>query len=137
MRADRDAFCWRSLGYGWIGLTTIAGAGAIPALVLLGIGQASTVLASTLLLGQEAPQHIRGSVFGLQSFFGAWGSSRYRPAAAPDDAEGPGSPFLLIATLNLLVLVWAWRVKRLPAAPSGAAVASTTTAAPAPPVLPP
>ena len=41
------------LGYGWVGIVdNPAAPGAIPALVLLGIGQSSTVLASTLLLGQ-------------------------------------------------------------------------------------
>ncbi len=109
------AFGFAALGYGWVGLTDdLLAPSAIPALLLLGIGQSSTILASTVIMGQEARADIRGSVFGVQSFCGGLGILAISAIGGRlYDAQGPGSPFLLIAVLNLLVLVWAWRVKRL------------------------
>ena len=125
------AFGFATLGYGWVGLTAdVLAPAAIPALVLLGIGQSSTILASTVLMGQEARPEIRGSVFGVQSFCGGLGILAISAVGGwLYDAEGPGSPFVLIAALNLLVLLWALWVGRgavrirppvpsLPAAPA-------------------
>jgi MFS family permease len=125
------AFGFAAVGYGWVGLTDdILAPAAIPALVLLGVGQSGTILASTVLMGQEARADIRGSVFGVQSFCGGLGILAISAIGGRlYDAEGPGSPFLLIAVLNLLVLVWSLWVKRLPVAPGAAA--ATATAAPA------
>lgn len=113
------AFGCAALGYGWVGLTEDPLAlSAVPALMLLGIGQSSTILASTVIMGQEARADIRGSVFGVQSFCGGLGILAISLGGGHlYDAEGPGSPFLLIAALNLLVLGWAWRVRRLAPAP--------------------
>jgi len=102
------AFVLAVVGYGWLGMvddpTTPA---AIPALVLLGIGQASTVLASTLLLGQEAPSHIRGSVFGMQSFCGALGILAISAGGGRlFDTVGPHAPFLAMAVANGAVMAW-------------------------------
>ncbi|MFO1206375.1 MAG: MFS transporter [Burkholderiales bacterium] len=108
------AFGCAALGYGWVGLTAdVLAPSAIPALVLLGVGQSSTILASTVIMGQEARADIRGSVFGVQSFCGGLGILAISAIGGRlYDAEGPGSPFLLLAVLNLLVLGWAWWVKR-------------------------
>jgi MFS family permease len=113
------AFGCAALGYGWVGLTAdLLAPSAIPALVLLGVGQSSTILASTVIMGQEARADIRGSVFGVQSFCGGLGILAISAIGGRlYDAEGPGSPFLLIAVLNLLVLGWAWWVKRQTATP--------------------
>lgn len=96
-------------GYAWIGLTQqIAAPGAIPALVMLGIGQSSTILASSVLLAQEAPPESRGAVFGLQSFVGGIGILAISAVGGVAfDELGPQSPFLLMATVNLLIVVWA------------------------------
>ena len=109
------------LGYGWVGLVdNPAAPEAIPALVLLGIGQSSTVLASTLLLGQEAPRHLRGSVFGLQSFFGGLGILAISAGGGwLFDAIGPAAPFGAMAVANGIVLLWGlalWSIERRQAA---------------------
>jgi MFS family permease len=112
-------FVLATMGYGWIGMVDnpLAGA-AMPALIALGVGQASAILSSTLILGQEAPVHLRGSVFGVQSFVGgvgilvvSWVGGRVY------DAFGGQSPFLLMCVLNAIVVVWGvavWRGSRAP-----------------------
>jgi MFS family permease len=97
------------IGYGWVGTLADPGSvAAVPALVMLGVGQASTALASTVLLGQEAPAHIRGSVFGLQSFCGALGILAISAGGGRlFDAVGPWSPFMVMAVANGVVAGWA------------------------------
>jgi MFS family permease len=109
------AFLIAMVGYGWVGMVDDPGViGAMPALVLLGTGQASATLASTLLLGQEAPQHARGSVFGLQSFCGALGILAISAAGGPlFDLIGPHAPFVAMACCNGIVLLWAITVRGL------------------------
>ena len=105
------------LGYGWVGMIKDpTSPQAIPALILLGIGQSSTVLASTLLLGQEAPPHLRGSVFGLQSLCGALGILAISAGGGwLFDAIGPAAPFGAMAVANGAVLLWGlalWSAER-------------------------
>lgn len=103
------------LGYGWVALLDDpASRAAIPALVLLGVGQSSTVLSSTLLLGQEAPAHIRGSVFGLQSFFGALGILAISAGGGRlYDDIGPHAPFAAMAAANGAILLWGIALRTL------------------------
>ncbi len=96
-------------GYGWMGFTpdptqTAAfGAGA-----LLGIGQASGILASQVLIGQEAPGPIRGAVIGMVGFFGALGILAISSAGGyAFDQWRPGGPFIIMAAANVLLLVFA------------------------------
>jgi MFS family permease len=118
-------FLLGAVGYGWVGLIdNPSAATSIPALVLLGIGQSSTVLASTLLLGQEAPAQIRGSVFGLQSFCGALGILAISAGGGRlFDAVGPHAPFAAMAVANGVIMVWAMYVRRVERRPPQNAVA--------------
>jgi MFS family permease len=102
-----------ALGYGWIGsIDDPAATTAIPALILLGVGQSSAVLASTLLLGQEAPTPIRGSVFGVQSFCGALGILAISAGGGRlFDAVGPWAPFAVMGVVNGVVCLWAIAVR--------------------------
>jgi MFS family permease len=106
-------FLLAGAGYGWVGLIEDPTAAAsIPALVLLGIGQSSTVLASTLLLGQEAPAHLRGSVFGMQSFCGALGILVISAGGGwLFDNVGPHAPFAAMAVANATVFAWGLAVR--------------------------
>jgi MFS family permease len=100
-------------GYGWMGLTpdptttAALGAGA-----LLGIGQASGILASQVLIAQEAPGPIRGAVIGMVGFFGALGILAISKIGgiAFDDWR-PGAPFIIMAAANVLLLVFAFWVR--------------------------
>ncbi len=103
------------LGYGWVGMIDDPTAAAsIPAMVLLGVGQTSAVLSCTLLLGQEAPPHIRGSVFGLQGICGALGILAISVGGGRlFDTVGPHAPFATMAVVNGMILLWAVAVRGL------------------------
>jgi MFS family permease len=108
-------FLLAAAGYGWIGsVGDPAATAAIPALILLGVGQSSAVLSATLLLGQEAPPHIRGSVFGVQSFCGALGILVISVVGGRlFDAVGPWAPFTVMGVVNGIVCLWAIAVRSL------------------------
>ncbi|NND54509.1 MAG: MFS transporter [Gammaproteobacteria bacterium] len=102
------AFAVAAAGYGWLGTSTdvLSIGGMIPALVLAGFGQSSVAMAITVLLAQQCPPDIRGSVFGVQSFFGAvgilaisWGGGQLF------DLVSPGAPFIAVACANALVFL--------------------------------
>ncbi|MGE3666434.1 MAG: MFS transporter [Steroidobacteraceae bacterium] len=103
------AFAIALAGYCWVGMQEdIVRPAAIPALMLLGMGQVSTILAATILLGQETRPESRGAVFGLQAFFGglgilaiSWVGGRLY------DQIGPSAPFTLVGVANGVVAVWA------------------------------
>ncbi|MDP6437455.1 MAG: MFS transporter [Gammaproteobacteria bacterium] len=100
------AFALATIGYGWLGtLDDILSLQlAIPALILVGIGQSSTALACIVLLGQESPSDLRGSVFGLQSFCGALGILAISSGGGYlFDLVGPGMPFIAVAIANGVV----------------------------------
>ena len=68
----------------------------------------------TVLLAEVCPPKIRGSVFGVQSFFGAlgilaisWGGGQLF------DLVGPTTPILAIALANALVFVYALTVRSI------------------------
>lgn len=117
-------------GYAWIGLTSqIVAPSAIPALVMLGIGQSSTILASSVLLGQEAPAESRGAVFGVQSFVGGIGILAISAVGGVAfDGLGPQSPFLLMAAVNLLIVLWAMGLKLAERSQGAAAIAAGAVA---------
>jgi MFS family permease len=102
------AFTLAAIGYGWLGMSgdVLSFAGMIPALIMAGIGQSSTAMSITVLLGEACPEDIRGSVFGVQSFFGAvgilaisWGGGQLF------DLVEPGAPFIAVAVANALVFL--------------------------------
>ena len=102
------AFILAGIGYGWLGMSTdvLTLSGMVPALIMAGIGQSSTAMSITVLLAQEAPADIRGSIFGVQSFFGAigilaiaWGGGQLF------DLVSPGAPFIAVAIANSLVFI--------------------------------
>ena len=104
-------------GYGWMGLTPdpVANAATFGAAALLGIGQASGILASQVLIGQEAPGPIRGAVIGMVGFFGACGILLIsKLGGIAFDAWRPGAPFIIMALANAILLVFAVYVRRVP-----------------------
>jgi len=76
------------------------------ACIFLGIGEISTVLTGTALIGQEAPIENRGAVMGMFTLFGGigilvatfFGGKLF-------DAIGPSTPFTMMAFINAFVFV--------------------------------
>jgi MFS family permease len=107
-------------GYGWMGFTPdpAMGAAAFGAAALLGIGQASGILASQVLIAQEAPGAIRGAVIGMVGFFGALGILAIsKIGGIAFDAWRPGAPFIIMAGANVVLLVYAIWVRAQPRTP--------------------
>jgi len=103
------------IGYGWIGFTPdpAAGTAVFAAAVMLGMGQASGILASQVLIAQEAPREIRGAVIGMVGFFGALGIMLISKIGGfYFDAWRPGAPFIIMAAANVLLLIFALKVGR-------------------------
>ncbi|MEZ5564640.1 MAG: MFS transporter [Gammaproteobacteria bacterium] len=102
-------FLLAAIGYGWVAsLDDILAPAAIPALLCLGIGQSSTILSSSVLLAQEAEADIRGSVFGLQTLFGAVGILALSAGGGVlFDKLGPHAPVVAISAANGLVFLLA------------------------------
>ncbi len=97
-------------GYGWMGFTPdpAMGGAAFGAAAMLGIGQASGILASQVLIAQEAPSAIRGAVIGMVGFFGALGILAISKIGGYTfDEWRPGSPFIIMAGANVLLLAFA------------------------------
>ncbi len=107
-------------GYGWMGFTPdpAMGAAAFGAAALLGIGQASGILASQVLIAQEAPGAIRGAVIGMVGFFGALGILAIsKIGGIAFDVWRPGAPFIIMAGANVVLLVYAIWVRAQPRTP--------------------
>lgn len=105
------------VGYGWMGFTPdpAIGGAAFGAAALLGIGQASGILASQVLIAQEAPEAIRGAVIGMVGFFGALGILAIsKVGGLAFDEWRPGAPFIIMAGANVLLLFYAVWVRTQP-----------------------
>ncbi len=109
------AFGIAAVGYGWIGITDdflSVGLHNLPALILLGMGLSGAILGSTLLLGQEAPAELRGSIFGLQAFCGAVGILVISAGGGwLFDNIGPHAPFIAMAIANGGIFLWSTLVR--------------------------
>jgi MFS family permease len=101
------AFALATTGYGWVSVQTdILSMSSLPALICLGMGQSSAILAATVLLGQEAPANIRGSAFGMQSLFGSVGILLISVIGGRlYDSVGPHAPFYAITVANGIVFL--------------------------------
>jgi MFS family permease len=83
-----------------------------PALVLLGIGVISPVLASQALLGQETRPELRGAVNGIFTATGAAGILMISLSGGFLFDVWKQYPFLLVAILNILLLLAAFVLNR-------------------------
>ena len=82
--------------------------GAIPLLILLGIGQISTFAGATTLISQEAPAEARASVIGMFNIFGAAGIlvTTFIGGRLFDSIR-PAAPFAFIGLFTAVVFVLA------------------------------
>jgi len=75
--------------------------------VLLGLGQVCAIIASQTVLGQEAPQDVRGAVFGLAGIFASCGIL-FTTAVGGFlyDIVGKGAPFFVIGIVNVSIMIF-------------------------------
>ncbi|MBM4229420.1 MAG: MFS transporter [Gammaproteobacteria bacterium] len=75
--------------------------------ILLGMGQICAIIASQTVLGQEAPQDVRGAVFGLAGIFASCGIL-FTTAVGGwlYDVVSKGMPFFLIGTVNVCIMLF-------------------------------
>ena len=111
-RVDRlTAVCIAMLiaacGYTLVGLSSSpVGLAFIPAALLLGCGEIGAILSGQALVGQEAPEAIRGSVIGLFMLVGGIGLLTIGVIGGwLFDAWIPGGVFFLVACGNGIVFV--------------------------------
>jgi MFS family permease len=103
-----------AVAYIWVGFSPSPIVAAfIPAAVLLGIGEFSAIMSGAALIGQAAPEDIRGSVIGLFNFCGSFGILCITLLGGIlFDAWMPGAPFVIVGVLNLFVCIVATLVRR-------------------------
>lgn len=83
------------------------GGGMYVAAILIGIGEVGGVIASTVLIGQQAPAAIRGSVVGAFSACGAFGIlTALELGGILFDAWRPAAPFALFGAFSAAVVVF-------------------------------
>lgn len=96
--------------------------GFIPVAMLVGVGEISVIVASSALLGQEAPQTGRGPVVGLYNAVGGAGILFATLAGGyVFDHVGPTAPFTMMAGLNAALLAAGLLVQRGQRRAAGAA----------------
>ena len=113
-RIDRlTAVCLAMLvaacGYTLVGLSSSpVGPAFIPSALLLGCGEIGAILSGQALVGQEAPEKIRGSVIGLFMLVGGFGLLTIGTVGGwIFDTWMPGGIFILVAVANAIVFVTA------------------------------
>ena len=101
------AMALAALGYSMVGLTADPFAPGMNAkMMLLGAGELSCILAGQALLGQQAPRNFRGSVMGVAAFAAALGVLFSTSVGGwLFDLWRPSAPFLMIASVNALVML--------------------------------
>jgi MFS family permease len=104
-----------SVAYFWVGFSPNPIVAAfIPAAILLGIGEFSAIMSCAALVGQSAPEDIRGSVIGMFNFCGSIGILCITLLGGIlFDAWMPGAPFVIVGVLNFIVCIGAIMVRRV------------------------
>jgi MFS family permease len=78
----------------------------VPLAMLLGLGQISAIIAAQTVLGQEAPADVRGAVFGFAGICASLGILFTTGISGVlYDYIGKGSPFFLVGTINVLIML--------------------------------
>ncbi len=84
----------------------------LPFFILISASAIGTVIATSSLIGQEAPMRQRGTVIGVSTFFGAVGIlAATKFGGQLFDVIGPRGPFLLIAATHATLLLAAIAVR--------------------------
>jgi len=107
MTAMSVAFGLAAVGYFALSqVTDPFGSGIFVACVLVGMGESSVMVASGVLIGQEAPHKLRGAVLGAFSVSGALGMVCLTYLGGQlFDIVGRTAPFMMMAIVNFIVLI--------------------------------
>lgn len=102
-----------AVGYSIVGLTHDPFSPGMPLkMMVLGAGELSCIIAGQALLGQQAPRDFRGSVMGVAAFCAALGVLFSTSLGGwLFDHWREGGPFVMIATVNAIVMVVALWVR--------------------------
>lgn len=108
------AFALAAAGYAALGsVANPLGGWVLPAAILVGIGEASVMVAAGVLIGQEAPQASRGTVIGSFGLCGSLGIMSLTFAGGwVFDHVGAHAPFVMMGLVNAVVLLVALRVRQ-------------------------
>lgn len=100
------AFGIAGLGYSALGqVDDPFGSWMLPAAILAGIGEASAVVAAGVLIGQEAPAAIRGTLIGVYGLCGSLGIVCLTYVGGQVfDSIGRSAPFVMMGIVNFAVL---------------------------------
>ena len=101
------------LGYGgtWL-IGNPFGVGMILCCVLIGMSEVGCIVTSSVLIAQQSPARIRGSVMGLFNLFGAIGILvASKVGGVLFDSWRAAAPFILFGGLALVVLFWGLAVR--------------------------
>ena len=100
-----------TVGYSGMGLIADPFSGsAIPVAMLLGMGEISVLIAAGVLVGQDAPIQIRGTIIGVFAIMGSAGITFATfVGGIAFDRIAPSAPFVMMGLLNgalLIAAVW-------------------------------
>ncbi len=107
------ALMFASTGYLSMGLiTSPLDFAMLPAFAVLTIGTSSAMMASTALIGQEAPVSERGAIIAMNGLFGSFGIMVFTKGGGIwFDTIGPWAPFVIIGVVQILLLLVAALVR--------------------------
>ena len=93
-------------------VTDPMGPSMIVSAILIGLGEISGVIASGVLIAQQAEREIRGSVIGVFSFCGALGILvATKVGGLLFDGWREAGPFALFGLLSVFVVIWGFAVR--------------------------
>ncbi len=123
------AFALAAAGYLSLGqVADPLGGWVLPAAILVGIGEASVMVAAGVLIGQEAPKASRGTVIGSFGLCGSLGIMSLTFAGGfVYDHINAQAPFVMMGLVNVVVLLAALRVRHRYPQPAPVADGRTTT----------
>lgn len=89
------------------------------ALLIVGVGEIGGAIASQVLIAQQAPRAIRGSVIGVFGLCGALGIlTAFSAGGYLFDHWRESAPFLLFGIFGAIVVVWGWLIRGRVKAPA-------------------
>jgi MFS family permease len=88
-------------------------------LLIVGVGEIGGAIASQVLIAQQAPRAIRGSVIGVFGLCGALGIlTAFSAGGYLFDHWRESAPFLLFGIFGAIVVVWGWLIRGRVKAPA-------------------